>query len=66
MMCSVASAADSVIVMTKSVAAKPSSMSYDRFALPAREERFEHHDAALTVRARLGNPVIHRKRAEQA
>ena len=36
----------------------------DRFTLPAREERFEHHDAALAVRARLGNAVIHRQCAD--
>ncbi len=37
----------------------------DGLALPAGEERLEHQDAALAVRARFGDAVVHRQRAEE-
>ena len=65
MMCAVASAADSVMVMTKSVAANPSRHEDEGLALPARQQLLEHRDAALAVRAGLGDAAVDRQRAEQ-
>ena len=65
MMCAVASAAESVMVMTKSVAANPSRHEDERLAAPARQPFFEHREAALAVRAERGDAVVDRQRAEQ-
>ena len=54
-MWAVASAAESVMVMMKSVRAKPSSTSTNDLAPPAREQLLEHEDAALAVRAVRGD-----------
>ena len=64
-MCAVASAADSVMVMTKLVAANPSRHEDERLAAPARQPFFEHGQAALAVRAERGDPVVDGQRAEQ-
>ena len=37
----------------------------ERFAAPAREQLLEHRDAALPVRAQLGDAPVHRQRAEE-
>ena len=65
MMCAVASAADSVMVMMKSVNAKPSRHQHERLAPPARQQLLEHQDAALAVRAVLGHLRVDRQRDEQ-
>ena len=38
---------------------------HDGLALPAGEERLEHQDAALAVRAGFGHAVVHRQRADE-
>ena len=65
MMCAVASAADSVIVMMKSVAAKPSRHEHEGLAPPPRQQLLEHRDAALAVRAVRRDAVVDRQRPEQ-
>ena len=65
MICAVASAADSVIVTMKPVAANPSRQSDQRLAAPPREQLFEHRDTALSVRAQLRHAPVHRERAEE-
>ena len=65
MMCAVASAADSVMVMTKAGGGKPEEAQDQRLAPPARQLLLEHRDAALPVRAELGNARVCRQRAKQ-
>ena len=64
-MCAVASAADSVIVMMKPVAANPSR--HNTSALPRqRGSSFSRiGDAPLPVRAELRDAAVHRQRAEE-
>ena len=61
----VASAADSVIVIRKSVAAKPEQHQHEELALPERQQPLQHRDRALAVRALLRHPAVDRQRAEQ-
>ena len=65
MMCAVASAADSVMVMMKSVAAKPSRHKTNALPRQRGQVLFEHRQAALAVRAERGDAVVDRQRAEQ-
>ena len=44
---------------------EPEQAQDDGLALPPREQVLEHRDAALAVRAHLGDAVVHRQRAEQ-
>ena len=60
-----ASAADRVIVMMKSVAAKPSSTSTNSLPCQQESSSLQHRDRALAVRALRGHPPVHRQRAEQ-
>ena len=65
MRCAVASAADSVIVMTKSVAANPSRHKTTALPFQRGKQLLENRDAALAVRAHPRDPAVHRQRAEQ-
>ena len=64
-MCTLASAAESVIVMMKSVSAKPEQAEHEELAAPERQEPLEHRDRALPVRALGRHPAVDRQRAEQ-
>ena len=64
-MWAVASAAERVIVMTKSVATKPSRHEHEQLALPPGQQALEHRDRAVAVRALAGDPPVHRQRAEE-
>ena len=44
---------------------EPEQAQHERLALPSRQQLFEHRDAALAVRARLGDAAVDRQRAEQ-
>ena len=63
MKCAAASAADSVIVMMKSVVANPSRAKDKYLAAPLWKQPLQHCDAALAVGACLGNALIERKAA---
>ena len=65
MMCAVASAADSVMVMMKTGRGKTQEDEHQHLAAPARKQFLEDRDTALTTRAELGHAVVHRQRAEQ-
>ena len=63
--CSAASAAESVLVITKSVAAKPEQREHDDLAGPAAHQPLEHLDRALPVGRHARDVRIDGQRAEQ-
>ena len=65
-MWAVASAADSVMVMTNAGGGESEQAEHQRLAAPARQLLFEDRNAALPVRAQLGDPRVGRQRAEAA
>ena len=64
-MCAVASAAESVIVMMKSVATKPSRQRTKSFPCHRESRSLEHGDRALAVRALLRHAAVDRQRPEE-
>ena len=65
MMCAVASAAESVIVIMKSVATKPSRDQNEELAFPARQQMLQHRDRAFAVRTFLGDAIVDWQSAEE-
>ena len=64
-MWAVASAAESVMVMMKLVAAKPSRQQHHALALPARQSLFEHRQTALALWAEGSHLSVHGQGAEE-
>ena len=60
-----ASAAESVMVMMKSVVAKPSRTSTKTLPRPPGEQLLQHRDAALAVGAGGSDPIVNRQRGEE-
>ena len=61
----VASAAESVMVIMKSVAANPSSTKDQEFPAPTRHQPLQHGDGSLAAVAFAGDPAVYRQCAEQ-
>ena len=63
--CTAASAAESVLVITKSVAAKPSSTSTRNLPVQPCSKRLQHGDRTLPVRRLAGHVPVHGQRTEE-